>query len=378
MTHKKTHLSIKQQESPRARVLRHRVAVRIINVITALSIAVLLCIAMLPQPKAAAVAAYPACANTYFDDYDWEALMKAPSSPTNGGNYPSFSRTNDSYFIYKTKANVDAKRNIFGIAHGQAANKLTLDEYVDPLGVKEKRLYYTGIAQTNGYFINEPTSVKASTQNWAGTPGGSWPSGNTGYYANPGSANSFGYVNLTGVDINCIVVAHNVKISPGWTYDVPPTNLAIGVGAGKTCKATDLGCWIAKAFQGVQDTLSSVALAIAGFIAQIWLPDGDQITTDFNEFQSFLVNKLGFLTYPFTFIVDMFTAFGNTTNSWCNTNSCSKNFGNFFGKSFTLDLNAPATVYPTLWAYFLNLIRGITVLGLILAVRQKYMRITNK
>jgi formate-dependent nitrite reductase membrane component NrfD len=87
--------------------------------------------------------------------------------------------------------------------------------------------------------------------------------------------------------------------------------------------------------------------------------------------------KLGFLTYPITFIANMFGAF-TSSSSWCTSGSCTKSFGNFMGSNFTVDLNQMQTTMPTLWAFLLAALRGLTVLALIFGIRKKYMEVIHK
>jgi hypothetical protein len=148
---------------------------------------------------------------------------------------------------------------------------------------------------------------------------------------------------------------------------------------GEKCNgALDFGCWIGKAFNGIGDGFNAVGRAIVQGIASIFMPDGNKIKADFDSLTSFMTAKLGFLTFPFQFLNDMYNGFNDTSNNWCNSTSCVKNFGNLYGQPFTVNFKQGETAYPAIWTYFLAAIRGVTVLGVVFAVRHKYLEIVNK
>jgi hypothetical protein len=149
-------------------------------------------------------------------------------------------------------------------------------------------------------------------------------------------------------------------------------------GAGKCNGALDFGCWVGRAFNGIENTFIAVAQAILKGLAWLWAPDQLKTQQQFGSLNTFLQDKLGFMLYPITFIIDLFNSFTSTANNWCTTSSCVKSFGNFQGQPFSININTGATVYPAIWQYFLAAIRGLTVLGLIFAIRHKYLEIVNK
>jgi hypothetical protein len=240
--------------------------------------------------------------------------------------------------------------------------------------VKDSTGYYATTVNNAGNYA--PTSYNWSyinDNNWDGTKdptGKAWPYIGTSspFFVSPSTQPS--------INFTCIVSVTNVTYGPGWDGPVYSTKLLYGTSTIQ-CDKLDLGCWVNKAWTGVADTFTSVGKALLSGIASIFAPDGTQLQSDFNAFNSFMTAKLGFLLYPFQFLVNLFNAF-NSSSSWCTASSCTKNFGNLFGHPFTLDLNAMATVMPTMWSWFLGLIRGTTVLALVLALRRKYMSVVGK
>lgn len=181
--------------------------------------------------------------------------------------------------------------------------------------------------------------------------------------------------NLTG-----IYRVKNVNYSTTWDGGSFSSDIAygsVGGSAPATCGALDFGCWFSKAFDGVQNTMVSVAEAVAKAFAYMFAPDGNKTKTEFDGLNTFMTNKLGFLVYPFTFMSTLFNAFSSGT-SWCTTTSCTKSFGNLFGKPFNLNLNQLAVTMPTLWTWFIAMTRGITVLAIVLTIRRKYIGIMHK
>jgi len=346
--------------------------------LTALSLSIVM---WKPVPVSAA-AKYPECANTYLEDWDWPGMLKAPTTqaPNSGAGLTSFNYDTDSYFIYKTTANQTGLRNVFTVVFAESSNnnKLTLDQTGGGSG---DRIFYNGTIWVNQTLVSEPNTIKAPSQNWAGSPGGSWVGFNDGTFAIQGSTSSFGSITLNNT-ISCVVVAHNMSYSPGWTYDPFPGNLdyaqGVGTGTSQTCAALDIACSIKSVFRKVEDTFIAVGQAIVNGIAILFKPDTASIQADFNSLSTFLNNKLGFIAYPFTFLVDVFNAFSGTSNNWCTTSSCTKDFGTLFGHDFIVDLNAPQIAYPTLWAWFKNFIIGVTVLELLIAIYGKYKAIIRR
>lgn len=180
------------------------------------------------------------------------------------------------------------------------------------------------------------------------------------------------------VDMDYIYVARNVIYHPTWDAGVFNSFAEYGADPGQSCSAIDIGCWITKAWSGVSNTISSVGKAIVSTIASLFMPDTAKIQADFNDFKSFLDAKLGFLTYPFTFLADVFDAFTGPSDGTCTTSGCVKNFGGFLGGTFFVDFAVLAQEMPSLWDILRALVIGLTILEVIIMIRRKVMGVMHK
>lgn len=319
--------------------------------------------------------AFPTCSNTYLETWNWPAMLKKQyiNGSQNGGGYESFDSNANSYLIYNNVTNysgVGSPRNMFTVIVGSSANNLTIDvDSASPNHIKlSGTLISNDFGSTSSTLASEPTTVK--TYN-------SEPSGGYGFTAFP-STNLTSPYDLT-TNVGCMVVAHNVTYGAAFTanYNKFVSTQDYALTDGSACKATDFGCWIGKAFNAVDDTFASVGIAIVESITNLFAPDGTQIKASFDDFNSFMQAKLGFLVYPITFLVNVFDAF-TSTSSWCTQISCVKDFGNLFGSDFTLNLSQPGITMGDYWNWLLLAIRGLTVLTLILAVKNKYKGVVHK
>jgi hypothetical protein len=323
----------------------------------------------------AAAAKYPTCQNTYMELWDWA------SNAQYGGIYrgiasqsgeTSFNKDTSSYFIFKTQTSVDNGRNQFDVVFMDSPNNMTLDTVS---GVDY--LYHGG---ANHAIINsEPTSVTAKSQSWSGTPGGNWSGyASQGKFAVAATSYASPFKITLDSNINCVVVSHNVIQGPAWSYDNFETTPPIGEDGGSGCAITNISCILTGAFNKVSNTLTGVANAAFGLFAKLFMPDSVDIANKVTDLQSYLAGKLGFLTYPATFLIDVFNSFTGTTSTWCTAISCSKNFGTLLGKPFNVDFLTGKNTYPTYWTYAIDVIRGLTILELAMLVRRKYITITGK
>ncbi len=93
--------------------------------------------------------------------------------------------------------------------------------------------------------------------------------------------------------------------------------------------------------------------------------------------QSEVTTKMGFLAFPFTMTSDILNAI-KTNSGWCTTTNCTKDFGLFMGNNFTINFAQMNTTFPTIFNLVLNLVRGLTVIILIVMLRAKYQRLVEK
>jgi hypothetical protein len=132
------------------------------------------------------------------------------------------------------------------------------------------------------------------------------------------------------------------------------------------CATFDIACRIAGTFQGVQNTFLGVGKAIVIGISSAFIPDAATVKNQFDTLYSFMIAKLGFLTYPITWASNTYTSFSDTSNNWCTDTNCVMNFdGQLFGGTVSIDFYALKHGIPTMWTYLLLVFRAITVIALI-------------
>lgn len=319
-------------------------------------------------------------------DFDWPSWLKAA---TGGGS--AFDPDASSYVIFMTTTSYS----------GFTADHSSLSSYsweiykssddTKPLLLSADTTTHGGTYQgviyaQNGALLEDnyiedynyvpnpgsSTSVKQFT-------GSSWNSLPVGVSPAP----AHGYL-FSNNEVGCVLAAHNVIYAANYSaYDQPPgiAAYAAGVGASgsaSTCSALNIGCWIGKAFNGVQNTLVSVAEAGISAITSLFEPNSTYLGDQFSSFYTFLQDKLGFIMYPVTFFVNFFNAYGDTSNNWCTDTSCVKDFGNFYGHDFNVNVTQIKTSFPTVWTLIVSTIRGLTVLAVVMAIRRKFIEVTEK
>lgn len=116
------------------------------------------------------------------------------------------------------------------------------------------------------------------------------------------------------------------------------------------CSRLDIGCLLSNTFATVTETLVSTSEAIIRGIAGLFTPDVDTLKYSFEQFSNSLLDTLGFLAYPFEWIIDTLDAlYGGIVadGSW-GTGFCAINefdwglpSGTFFGSYITIDYCSP-------------------------------------
>lgn len=307
-------------------------------------------------------------------NWDWPKFIQQNGGGDNrnsGSTYmPEFDKENSSYFIYRipsqqtlyNNATLAGSPSTYDGWTNYSWNQYTMIVSTD----NTNRLAMYETTSTDQWIANNPitmrkyTIIDGTANNQTNVFGG------TSVLTTQQSINT--------VAVSCALVAHNVDYKASWTYTQITSNITSG--SEIVCNTLDLGCHVAGIFRGVANTFTAVGQAILKGIAFLFTPT-DKAQEAFSSLNTFLQDKLGFLVYPVTFMVDMFDAMGEG-GSWCNTTTCTKNFGNFLGQNFTVNLNQPATVMPTYWNWLLALIRAVTIFTLVLAVRNKLKGITAK
>jgi len=177
--------------------------------------------------------------------------------------------------------------------------------------------------------------------------------------------------------LTCVYAARNVSYTNGWDVSQFNNSVAVGLNTG-SCSVTDFGCWMGKIFDGVSNTLSGVMQAVIQSLVALWAPNGDTIKASFDDFNSFMTTKLGFIAYPITFLVQLVSSFNDTSQTWCTTTSCSKDVGALYGSHLVINFLQVKQAWPTLWAWLVTSLQGLTVLSVILAIRHRYLEILAK
>lgn len=74
------------------------------------------------------------------------------------------------------------------------------------------------------------------------------------------------------------------------------------------CSMTDIGCLLQQTFSTVANTFLAVGEAIVNGIALLFSPDVDTLKYSFDQFMDSMIDTLGFLAYPFEWIIDSLDA----------------------------------------------------------------------
>lgn len=246
-------------------------------------------------------------------------------------------------------------------------------EAANPTAPQNQEYDYTLPADTQTYYINIKTpATTGDTSNEAVTllagPANLYPSQHSDF----GDANNA-----------CYYAIHNVVYDSSFThYQYTDTKGVIGVGTGTsggtstppTCQPLDITCYVNNAVSGVVNTFQGFFQSFLTALGALFVPNGTTLSSDWTTFHTTLTTKLGFLTWPFSFVGNLFTAITTPTTTCCVIGA-----GTFMGATFPgIDLAFGATHLPTLWTYTVAAIRGLTVLALFFMLRSKFLEITSR
>lgn len=363
---KKTDLisSIKQQSYTTGALL-HRKAVKVITFV--LTGTFVLGIVILPMsPKAYAWSGNPAACNTAnynINDWDWANQMK-----TTGGHpldsptptpYPDFSLSNTSYLIFKTTT--------------------------------QDALTTSSNLQMSIYYLKDSTKRIQITEDSSGARTINAPDSGTPIYrsyfqmdkTHPATDITYNTLHqqttvTTNTNVSCVAFANNINYTSAYTgtkWQSQATSIS-----SPACDTTDIACYLRKAFDGVTNTFQAVGLAIVNGISTLFVPNMDNISAKYNDFVTFMHNKLGVLLFPIDFFTTIQTAFNSPSSFSCTTTSCPFNSGSshFFGHSVSFDFSGLNSISSSLWTFVLLLIRLGLIIELILMLRKKYMGVVQK
>lgn len=332
----------------------------------------ILTVFVVKTPQAHASPALPTCTSTYLSDWNWPKWVKDPydagSGDYKGGNITTFDYSNGDYIIFKAAGS--GTRSVYTIYVGTG---LSLD--VDP--TYGTRLYANNNTSLSSATIySEPTNIAAYKTIWGSTSGLKSDGEPFDYtMVSPGS-NQTTPRNFSSGQADCVVTAHGVDYGPSWTYDQFAKQQSYTATNGTVCTALDFGCWIGKAFDGVENTLSGIAKAAFQAYVNLFIPDSTNTNTRLTELKTTIGNQLGFVATGATALINIFDSFNSSTT--CSSTSCTQTFGNFFGHSFSINLAQANNTMPTLFAWGCGLLRATVVLQLYFLCSRKYMEVLSK
>ena len=338
-------------------------------------LAVIVLVMVLYIPKASADTGLqnanllPQCADTTLATWNWANKIRT----TNSG-WSDFNESTDSYVVTHIANPFGdgdvTHHNRFSIARAAPGHKLTLTQ----ISGTAKIIGDNNYVETLG-IISEPNDVFEYKNNWPGSAyalnaksisGGNFFTGTTGItlsiYA--GDVND-------AVGKDCESFAKNVNYGTAWGYNTFNSNILLGQDVGSSCSLTDIACIITKAYTGIQNTLVGVFTAFTNVFTTLFIPDAGLIKTQFDQFNTFMTNKLGFISYPFTFFINFFNSF-TTSGGFCNDTSCIVSAGNFMGSPYQVNLTQAKTSLPGLWNLLTTIARALLVLGLVYSIRREF------
>lgn len=171
--------------------------------------------------------------------------------------------------------------------------------------IKANGFYYTKVAKNgatnlstirrSGNFTNSQTTNIGFTSPGTSTPSTVSGQDNTNFwFYRIGSNTSYSLPCSTWGSVN-----YETSWDKSQGEKVPTPNPT------KDCEAINIGCWIGKIYSGVIDSFQSLAEGLLAGITFLFVPDGDVMAFQFNELKEFMIDKLGFLAYPFEWIINM-------------------------------------------------------------------------
>lgn len=153
---------------------------------------------------------------------------------------------------------------------------------------------------------------------------------------------------------------------------------------------TTLISGVTTAINAVLDAVIALGDFVIDGIAALWLPSENAYEDYFTAVSTLFNDKMGFLSFPFAILLDMFGLFTNDfsecplSDSNCApinaSTACQYNFGAvpIFGNSqYSLDVCMVEENFPTLWTIARVVIQGITIVALCIALQRKYLEVSK-
>jgi hypothetical protein len=318
----------------------------------------------------------------YLDQQMWcinqnSSWAYATANCDTGGGTTPFDKTNDSYIMLQDN---------LAPTTGSDGHVFNYNRYHMYMVHGGKKITITKSPTMNTYYITWPTNVAIYRVNIIAEPNNdprfqyNW----TGAYAidqyqvqvsNPvqmsDTTNAMG-IPFSNSDSIGEVGAINITYSS--SFDLKHFGTTVPYAAdttGTQCATLDVGCYIGKFISRLSSDFQDLIIAIGQAFVTLFVPDSATIKSNFDNLRTFLTNKLGFITYPFTFFINFFNSFTQSGQA-CSTADCTIHFGTFMGKPYQINLTQASTSLPGLWTLFTTLSRGLLVLGLMYSIRREF------
>jgi len=323
--------------------------------------------------KASAIAAGNGCASS-MNTWDWPAWT-AKSSPRSGsvtgGGVPGFDAANFSYLVVGIahSATYSWLSSLYMFTATTPQDKLVL--YEDSSGNEHVKSIQNGTVYVET--INDDSNLSNHTVNFV--PSLYAYSSGTDYQITGSAA-----YNPVGASPICVEFTKNVLYDtsftdpkytngPGWTSGVG------GPSSGPSCSGiTDVVCYMSNLFSSVGNSIANAFQAFGVGLYSLFVPSGQQLSADWNAFSSTMQTKLGFLLWPFSFVTSLFSATLSPTTPCCTIGA-----GTFMHASWPgINLKYASIALPTLWSFLTDMIKGLSILILLFALRRKFLEITHK
>lgn len=192
---------------------------------------------------------------------------------------------------------------------------------------------------------------------------------NSSYYQDTVTSISF-LTTQSNVSPSCIMSAKNVIYSSSYTGVVYTDALPQQE---NDCQGFDVACYVQTGLNSVANTIRDIFQATIN----LFIPQGEQISSEIQRIYDFYTEKLGFLAYPITFLVDANDTLTNAGNSFCNANNCVLDLGNFYGSNVQIDFLTIQQINAQLWTFILFIIRGATIIWIIERLHDEYLEMVK-
>jgi len=114
--------------------------------------------------------------------------------------------------------------------------------------------------------------------------------------------------------------------------------------------------------------LDNFRIWIVDMITGLFVPDTTMIAASFDNMYAMLVQKLGFLLYPFTFVFRFFQSILDINGPV----PCTIDLDKVYGVQYDLDICSFEHNLPTFFFFAQSLLQGITSMGLMWQIRKKF------